>query len=172
MPKGSTLIQVDSEVQKIEKALKENPKVDAYSANFGSTMTPQSDDVFDQGGGFITYPNVANLSVVLKNDKNSDSVIKELQKQLPTISKNVIYTVTSQNISGDDSQMRILFTGSDQATLDQVAQEARTNLSKIANLSVDGKVDLTNGSPKYKVTFDQKAIQDKGVKVADISSKS
>ncbi|GAA3332900.1 hypothetical protein GCM10020331_094810 [Ectobacillus funiculus] len=29
-------------------------------------MTPQSDDVFDQGGGFITYPNVANLSVVLK----------------------------------------------------------------------------------------------------------
>ncbi|MFL6556941.1 MAG: efflux RND transporter permease subunit, partial [Bacillus sp. (in: firmicutes)] len=89
-------------------------------------------------------------------------------EQLPNLSKNVIYTVTSQNISGDDSQMRILFTGSDQATLDQTAQEARTTLSKIANLSVDGKVDLTNGSPKYKVTFDQKAIQDKGVKVADI----
>ncbi|WP_409289894.1 efflux RND transporter permease subunit [Peribacillus sp. SCS-37] len=39
LPKGSTLIQVDSEVQKIEKALKEKPRVDAYSANFGSTMT-------------------------------------------------------------------------------------------------------------------------------------
>lgn len=163
LPKGSTLIQVDSEVQKIEKALQENPKVAAYSSNFGSTMTPQSDDVFDQGGGFITYPNVANLSVVLKNDKDVDSVIKELQKQLPTLSKLVTYTVTSQNISGDDSQMRILFTGSDQATLDNVAQEARTNLSKVANLSVDGKVDLTNGAPKYKVIFDQKAIQDKGL---------
>lgn len=137
LPKGSTLIQVDSEVQKIEKALQENPKVAAYSSNFGSTMTPQSDDVFDQGGGFITYPNVANLSVVLKNDKDADSVIKELQKQLPTLSKHVTYTVTSQNISGDDSQMRILFTGSDQATLDNVAQEARTNLSKVADLSVD-----------------------------------
>ncbi|MGG0655529.1 efflux RND transporter permease subunit [Rummeliibacillus pycnus] len=168
LPKGSTLVQVDSEVQKIEKTLKSNPKVEAYSSNFGSTMTPQSDDVFDQGGGFITYPNVANLSVVLKNDKDADTVIKQLQTQLPTLSKNVTYTVTSQNISGDDSQMRILFTGSDQATLDQVAQEARTNLSKIANLSVDGKVDLTNGSPKYKVTFDQKAIQNKGVKVEDI----
>ncbi|MBI0579187.1 efflux RND transporter permease subunit [Neobacillus cucumis] len=168
LPKGSTLIQVDSEVQKIEKTLKTDPKVAAYSANFGSTMTPQSDDVFDQGGGFITYPNVANLSVVLKNDKDADSVIQDLQKQLPTLSKNVIYTVTSQNISGDDSQMRILFTGSDQATLDKVAQEARTNLSKIANLSVDGKVDLTNGSPKYKVVFDQKAIHDNGVKVTDI----
>ncbi|MGX9135076.1 efflux RND transporter permease subunit [Rummeliibacillus sp. JY-2-4R] len=168
LPKGSTLIQVDSEVQKIEKILKTNPKVDAYSSNFGSTMTPQSDDVFDQGGGFITYPNVANLSVVLKNEKDADSVIKQLQNQLPSISKNVTYTVTSQNISGDDSQMRILFTGSDQKTLDQVAQEARTNLSKITNLSVDGKVDLTNGSPKYKITFDQKAIQNKGVKVEDI----
>ncbi|WP_129730460.1 efflux RND transporter permease subunit [Ectobacillus funiculus] len=168
LPKGSTLIQVDSEVQKIEKALQENPKVAAYSSNFGSTMTPQSDDVFDQGGGFITYPNVANLSVVLKNDKDADSVIKELQKQLPTLSKLVTYTVTSQNISGDDSQMRILFTGSDQATLDNVAQEARTNLSKVANLSVDGKVDLTNGAPKYKVIFDQKAIQDKGLNVTDI----
>jgi len=168
LPKGSTLMQVDSEVQRIEKALKDNPKVEAYSANFGSTMTPQSDDVFDQGGGFITYPNVANLAVVLKNDKDADVVINQLQQQLPTFSKDVTYTVTSQNISGDDSQMRILFTGSDQATLDQLAQEARTNLSKIGNLSVDGKVDLTNGSPKYKVTFDQKAIQNKGVQVADI----
>lgn len=168
LPKGSTLIQVDSEVQKIEKTLKDNPKVAAYSSNFGSTMTPQSDDVFDQGGGFITYPNVANLSVVLKNEKDADPVIKVLQKQLPSISKNVIYTVTSQNISGDDSQMRILFTGSDQDTLDKTAQQARNKLSKIADLSVDGKVDLTNGSPKYKVTFDQNAIQDKGVKVPDI----
>ncbi|MFJ8511649.1 efflux RND transporter permease subunit [Lysinibacillus xylanilyticus] len=168
LPKGSTLMQVDSEVQRIEKTLRDNPKVEAYAANFGSTMTPQSDDVFDQGGGYITYPNVANLSVVLKNDKDSDSVIKQLQQQLPTLSKDVTYTITSQNISGDDSQMRILFTGSNQATLDQLAQEARTNLSKIENLSVDGKVDLTNGSPKYKVTFDQKAIQNKGVQVADI----
>ncbi|MDP4169968.1 MAG: efflux RND transporter permease subunit, partial [Bacillota bacterium] len=168
LPKGSTLITVDSEVQKIEKTLKNNPKVDAYSSNFGSNMTPQSDDVFDQGGGYITYPNVANLSVVLKNDKDADSVIKQLQNQLPKLSSNVTYTVTSQNISGDDSQIRILFTGADQATLDNAAQQARTNLSKVADLSVDGKVDLTNGLPKYKVTFDQKAIQDKGVKVADI----
>jgi multidrug efflux pump subunit AcrB len=168
LPKGSTLIEVDSEVQKIEKTLKANPKVDAYSSNFGSTMTPQSDDVFDQGGGFITYPNVANLSVVLKNDKDADSVIKQLQNQLPALSKNVLYTVTSQNISGDDSQIRILFAGSDQATLDNAAQQARINLSKIADLSVDGKVDLTNGLPKYKITFNQKTIQEKGIKVADI----
>ncbi|WP_336883640.1 efflux RND transporter permease subunit [Priestia koreensis] len=168
LPKGSTLLQVDSEVQKIEKTLQNNPKVAAYSSNFGSTMTPQSDDVFDQGGGFITYPNVANLSVTLKNDKEADSVIEQLQKQLPSLSKDITYTVTSQNISGDDSQMRILFAGSDQEALDKVAQKARTTLSKIDHLSVDGKVDLTNGAPKYEVTFDQKAIQREGVRVADL----
>jgi multidrug efflux pump subunit AcrB len=168
LPKGSTLIEVDSEVQKIERTLKASSKVDAYSSSFGSTMTPQSDDVFDQGGGFIQNPNVANLSVVLKNEKDADSVIKQLQSQLPKLSKKVIYTVTSQNISGDDSQMRILFTGSDQVTLDKIAQQARTKLSTVSDLSVDGQVDLTNGLPKYKVTLNQAAIQAKGVNVADV----
>ncbi|WP_409289892.1 efflux RND transporter permease subunit [Peribacillus sp. SCS-37] len=104
----------------------------------------------------------------MKSDKDADSVVKQLRQQLPSISKDVTYTVTSQNIAGDDSQMRILFTGSDQAALDQAAQEARTELSKIADLSVDGKVDLTNGSPKYKVAFNQKVIEDKGIKASDI----
>ncbi|UQD53133.1 AcrB/AcrD/AcrF family protein [Bacillus methanolicus] len=170
LPKGSTLLEVDSEVQKIEKVLKENPKVKAYSSSFGSTMTPQSDDVFDQGGGYIQFPNVANLSVVLKDDKDTESVIKQLQQQLPKLSKNVVYTVTSQNISGDDSQIRILFTGADQTTLDTVAQQARIKLSKIKDLSEDGKVDLTNGLPKYKVTFNQAAIQKKGINISDILS--
>ena len=63
-----------------------------------------------------------------------------------------------------------MYTGSDQATLDKVAQQARTSLANIPNLSVDGKVDLTNGLPKYKVTFDQQAIQNKGVQISDILS--
>ncbi|WP_433742291.1 efflux RND transporter permease subunit [Falsibacillus pallidus] len=168
LPKGSTLLQVDSEVKKIEQTLKSNPKVDSYSSHFGSTMTPQSDDVFDQGGGYITYPNVANLSVVLKREKDADEVISQLQKELPKLSSNTAYTVTSQNISGDDSQIRSVFSGADQATLDQIAQTARTKLANIANLSVDGKVDLTNGAAKYKVVLDEAKIKDLGVNPFDI----
>lgn len=168
LPKGSTLPEVDAEVQKVEQTLKENPKVKSYSSSFGSTMTPQSDDVFDQGGGFIQSPNVANLSVTLKNDKDADSVIQNLQSQLPHLSDKVAYTVTSQNISGDDSQMKLLLTGADQVTLDQTAQKVRTELAKIPGLSVDGQVDLTNGLPKYKVTLNRSAIEQQGVNVADI----
>jgi multidrug efflux pump subunit AcrB len=168
LPKGSTIVAVDKEVQKIEIALKENPKVQSYSASFGSTMTPQSDDVFDQGGGFLQSPTVANLAVVLKDNKDADSMIQSLQSDLPHLSNKVVYTVTSQNISGDDSQMRILITGSEQLTLDQTAQKVREKLTTISGLSVDGKVDLTNGLPKYKVTLDPDAIQNEGVKVPDI----
>lgn len=168
LPQGSTLQQVDAEVQKVEKNLKENTKVESYSSTFGATSTPQSDDVFDQGGGFLQKPNVANLSVVLQNEKEADTVIAQLASTLPKLSKNVAYTVTSQNISGDDSQMKIMFAGSDQATLDKTAEKARKKLSTIDGLSVDGKIDLTNGQPKYKIMFNQQAITQKGVQLSDI----
>jgi multidrug efflux pump subunit AcrB len=168
LPQGSTLMQVDSEVQKVENHLKDNPKIKSFIANFGSTNTPQSDDVFDQGGGFLQKPNVANLSVVLKNEKVSDQVIKELGKQLPQLSKNVAYTVSSQSIAGDDSLLKVIFTGSDQATLDKIADQMRSKLVKIDGLSVDGKVDLTSGLPKYKISFNQQAIEQNGIQLTDV----
>lgn len=168
LPQGSTLLQVDSEVQKVEHTLKENPKVKSFTSNFGSTNTPQSDDVFDQGGGFLQKPNVANLSVVLKNEKDANSVIDKLGKQLPNLSTNVAYTVASQNIAGDDSLMKLLFTGSDQTTLDKTAENVRAQLVKIDGLSVDGKVDLTNGIPKYKITLNKQAIDQNGIQLIDL----
>ena len=168
LPQGSTLMQVDSEVQKVENQLKDNPKIKSYLSNFGSTNTPQSDDVFDQGGGFLQKPNVANISVALKNEKDSDQVIKELGKQLPLLSKNVAYTVSSQSIAGDDSLLKVIFTGSDQATLDKIAEQMRSKLVKIDGLSVDGKVDLTSGLPKYKITFNQQAIEQNGIQLSDV----
>ncbi len=168
LPQGSTLDQVDKEVQKVENNLKENSKIKSFSSTFGSTNTPQGDDVFDQGGGFLQKPNVANLSVVLNNDQDADSVLKQLSTTLPNLSNKVAYTVTSQNISGDDSQMKILFSGADQATLDKIADHARIQLSKLNGLSVDGKVDLTNGIPKYKITFNQETILKNGIQMTDI----
>jgi len=66
LPKGTPLSEVDKAVQGVETVLKQDPQVDSFSATFGSSFTPQADDVFDQGGGYIQQPNVANLSVSLK----------------------------------------------------------------------------------------------------------
>lgn len=53
LPEGSSLTAVNSEVQKIEQLLRSEPNVASYSATLGSSFTPQFDDVFDEGGGWI-----------------------------------------------------------------------------------------------------------------------
>lgn len=169
LPKGSPLPQVDGEVQKVENVLKSNPNVVSCSANFGSNMTPQADDVFDAGGGFIQQPNVANMSVTIKDKNNLDSVIAALQKSLPALNKQVVYTVSNQNIAGDDKQMKIMLTGADQKTLDNAAQLVRSKLIEVPGLSVQGATDLTNGTPKYTITLDQAKIKQAGVKVEDVT---
>ncbi|SDO32512.1 Multidrug efflux pump subunit AcrB [Paenibacillus sp. yr247] len=168
LPKGSALPEVDGEVQKVENVLKSNPNVASFSANFGSTMTPQADDVFDAGGGFIQQPNIANMSVALKDKNKVDSVISDLQRSLPALNQKVVYTVSNQSIAGDDKQMKIMLSGADQKTLDDAAQLVRKKLVEVQGLSVQGATDLTNGTPKYAITLDRAKIEQAGVKVEDI----
>lgn len=111
LPKGSALPEVDAEVKKVESILRSNANVASFSANFGSNNVPQADDVYDAGGGFILPANVANMSVALKNKNNLDASIQELQAALTPLSTKAVFTVTNQNIAGDDSQTKIMLTG-------------------------------------------------------------
>jgi multidrug efflux pump subunit AcrB len=169
LPKGSPLSVVDQEVRKVEADLQSNPQVESYSSTFGSSFTPQADDVFDQGGGYIQQPNVANLSVTLKNKKEVHSFISAMQSSLSSQSGNAAITVTNQSIAGDDSQMKIMLTGADAKTLEQAAQLVRSKLANIEGLSVAGKTDLTNGISKYSVVMDQAKVQSAGVQPSDIN---
>ncbi|NOU76191.1 AcrB/AcrD/AcrF family protein [Paenibacillus sp. LMG 31458] len=169
LPKGSSLSEVDSEVKKVEDVLRNHSNVASFSATFGSNFTPQADDVFDAGGGFIQLPNVGNLSVILKDKNQLDAFIQDEQKELDAITSKAVFTVTNQNIAGDDSQMKILLSGADQQTLENAAQLVRTKLANISGLSVDGKTDLTSGIPKYAVTLIRDKIEQSGVKLEDIN---
>lgn len=168
LPTGSPLSQVDAEVKKVEKVLSTNPNVSAYSSNYGSTGTPQSDDVFDEGGGYITPPNVANVSVSLKNKDSLPTVISQLQSQLPKLSKTVAYTVTDKSISGDDNQLKVMLTGADQQTLTTAAQIVRNKLLSIPGLTVAGQADTQKGLQKYRITLNRGKIDQAGVKLDDI----
>lgn len=169
MPKGSTLAEVDAQVKRVEDTLHQNKNVSSYSANFGSTFTPQADDVFDQGGGFIQQPNVANLSLTLVDKKHLNTFITSLQNSLNPIAGKSVITVSNQNIAGDDSQLKIMLTGADQNTLGAAAQAIRTQLAKIDGLSVSGKADLTNGAAKYSIVLKQDQIAKYGVKMEDVN---
>ncbi|WP_410513586.1 efflux RND transporter permease subunit [Paenibacillus sp. BR2-3] len=169
LPKGTPLSEVDKEVKNVEDVLHNNAKIASYSATFGSSFTPQADDVFDQGGGYIQQPNVANLSIQLKNTKEVNSTITALQSELSHLSNRADITVTNQNLAGDDSTIKIMLTGADEKTLEQAAQLVRTKLSVIQGLSVAGKADLTNGIPKYAIVIDKEKVRQAGVNEDDIN---
>ncbi|ACT00364.1 efflux RND transporter permease subunit [Paenibacillus sp. JDR-2] len=161
LPKGTPLSEVDKEVKVVENELQHNAGIASYTAAFGSSFTPTADDVFDQGGGFIQQPNVANLSIQLKDKKSVKAIIPSLQSDLNKVSGQGAITVTNQNIAGDDSTIKIMLTGADQLTLEKTAAQVRAKLVQIPGLSVTGQTDLTNGNPKYELSIDKdKALAD------------
>ncbi len=168
LPKGTPLPAVDQAVQSVEQVLRQDPQVASFSATIGSSFTPQADDVFDQGGGYIQQPNIANLSVSLKNKKNVNDYIPILQAKLTKQKGPAAVTVTNQNIAGDDSTINVMLSGADAATLDKAASVVRAKLSGITGLNVAGKTDLTSGNPKFTITLDREKVVKAGVKTDDI----
>lgn len=169
LPKGSTLAEVDAQVRKVEAKLGADDNVASYAATFGSTFTPQADDVFDQGGGFIQAANVANLSVALRDAGHLTASVAAMQSELDAIADRSVISVSNQNIAGDDSQMKIMLTGADQPTLEKAAQSIRERLASIEGLSVEGKADLTNGATKFDVRLDQEKVARYGVSLEEIN---
>ncbi|MDN4522963.1 efflux RND transporter permease subunit [Fictibacillus fluitans] len=168
LPQTTSLENMEAEVEKLEDQLKGNHKISGFSSILGSSLTPESDDVFDAGGGWIQQPNVANLLVSIKPGTNVDSFMKGLQKQLDAHSGKAIYTVTNQRIAGDDSQLKINLTGADTETLEVMGQNIGRRLSHIPGLAVENMADEEGTVKRYRVNLDQKAIQRNGIKVNDV----
>ncbi|MBT2654713.1 efflux RND transporter permease subunit [Bacillus sp. ISL-18] len=168
LPQNTSLTEVDAKVRRLEGLLETNSKVDSFSSGLGSSFTPQSDDVFDAGGGWLQKPNIANLSITVKKDNDVDSFILSLQKQLNTLSSKAVYTVSNQSIAGDDSQLKINLTGADSQTLETMAQTLRTKLKLVPGLSVQGIADDEDHIPQYQITLNRKAIEHYNIKLDDV----
>jgi multidrug efflux pump subunit AcrB len=168
MPQNASLTEVDTEVKRLEALLKTNPKVDSFSSGLGSSFTPQSDDVFDAGGGWLQKPNIANLSIKIKEGMDVNDFTKSLQNQLNSFSSKAVYTVSNQRIAGDDSQLKINLTGSDSQTLERMAQTIRTQLKLVPGLSVQGIANDEDHTTQYQITLNRKAIEHYGINLKEI----
>ncbi|WP_274648661.1 efflux RND transporter permease subunit [Paenibacillus humicola] len=167
-PEETPLTQIDASASRMEQALKADPDVATFSSVLGSTFTPQFDDVFDAGGGWIQGGNIANIAVSVRKGANVDAVTSRLQQRLTALAGGAICTVTNQNIAGDDSQLKIDLTGADAATLDLSAGMVRAELQKVPELSVEGAADDQEGIPKHRLTLDQQALSRYGISAADV----
>jgi multidrug efflux pump subunit AcrB len=145
LPEETSLQEVDKEVGNVETLLHKDPNVETFSASFGNGFTPQFDDVFDEGGGWVEENNVAYVAVTVKQNVDVDRFISELRNKLSSLSHTAIYTVTNQNIAGDDSQFKIYLTGADQKTLESAARLVRSKLQLVPGLSVEGAASLQEG---------------------------
>ncbi|MDP4103463.1 MAG: efflux RND transporter permease subunit [Bacillota bacterium] len=168
LPKNTSLSEVDAEVQRLEGLFRNNSKVDSFTSGLGSSFTPQSDDVFDAGGGWLQQPNIANLSITLKKGTDVNTFIPELLKQLNGFSSKAVYTVSNASIAGDDSQLKINLTGADSQTLETMAQTIRSQLKLIPGLGVIGAADAEDHTAQYQLTLNRKAIENYGIKLEDV----
>ncbi|AGK53247.1 efflux RND transporter permease subunit [Bacillus sp. 1NLA3E] len=168
LPEKSQLSDVDAEVKNIETLLKDNPKVEKFSSTLGSVFTPMFDDVFDEGGGWMQKQNVANISVGIKDQTDTDLFVKQLRKKLATLSTAAVYTVINQNISGDDSRLKVILTGGDHHELEKTAIMVRSKLQMIPNLSVEGSANDADASMKHYLSLNQEKIQSLGLNVDEV----
>jgi multidrug efflux pump subunit AcrB len=167
MPQNTSLTEVDREVQRLESLLKSNHKVESFSSGLGSSFTPQSDDVFDTGGGWIQKPNIANLSVKVKKGVDVNTFIPDFQAQLNALSSKAIYTVSNSSMASDDTQLKINLTGADSHTLETLTQAVQDKLKLINGLAVAGTADQDH-TTQYEITLNRKAIENNGIKLEDI----
>lgn len=167
-PQGTSLAQVDATVGRMEQTLRSNADVATFSSVLGSSFTPQFDDVFDAGGGWIQSGNVANIAVSVSKKADAGTVVDRLRKQLAAVSGTAVLTVTDQNIAGDDSQVKIYLSGSDADTLDQAASLVRSKLQLVENISVEGAADDEEGAPKFRITLNRTALAQAGIKPEEI----
>ncbi|MFC5649699.1 efflux RND transporter permease subunit [Paenibacillus solisilvae] len=167
-PEGTSLTQVDATVARMEQTLKSSANVADFSSVLGSTFTPQFDDVFDAGGGWIQSDNIANIAVSVNKKADIDAVTAELQQRLGDLAGSAVCTVTNQNISGDDSQLKIDLTGTDAATLENAAKLIRSKLLAVHGLSVMGAADENEAIPKHQLTINRDAVKQAGIDPQEI----
>ncbi|MFD0698770.1 efflux RND transporter permease subunit [Paenibacillus sp. GCM10027628] len=168
MPENTTLAEMDAVVKRLEKAIAEVPEIQRYASTSGVSGAPQFDDVFDASGAWIQEGSIANISLNLKQGADPDSMVLKLKKVLYAVSGNAVCTVTNQNISGDDSQLKIDLTGADSVTLGMTAQLIRSKLQMIPSLNVAGTSNLKASNPGFQIVLNRDAIEQAGVNPGDI----
>ncbi|SEP15449.1 efflux RND transporter permease subunit [Paenibacillus sp. OV219] len=165
----TSMAQMDASVKRMEQALKSDRDVASFSSVLGSTFTPQFDDVFDAGGGWIQGGNIANIAVTVNKQATIDVVTSDLQQLLTSLAGSAICTVTNQNIAGDDSQLKINFSGADALTLENTAKLVRSKLLNVKGLSVAGAADEQQETvPRHQLTLNQEVLKRAGIAPREI----
>lgn len=161
-PENAPLEEVNAEVRSLEILLHKHKEIETYSSMIGSSFTPAFDDVFDQGGGWIQQRNIANIYVKPRGDIDTDQLVKKIHADISVLSSAATYTVTKQQISGDDSRVRLTLSGGTSDDLIKAANLLKAKLQLINGLQIYGDGE-TGTQQQFSIKLDEKKINALGL---------
>jgi len=159
---GATLEQVDADVRALEALLQKHKEIDAYSSTVGSIFAPAFDDVFDQGGGWIQQPNIANVYITPQKGVDMEQLTNLLKVDIKKLSTSSKYTITNQQIAGDDSRVTLMLTGENPSELAKTAVVLRGKLQMIKGLQIYGDAEQSD-QEKFTIELNEDKIKDLGL---------
>ena len=136
-PAGSSLVETDRMLQRLEEILMKTPEVESYSRRTGLEM-----------GLFVTEPNTGDIAVKLKpgHKRSTQKVIAELREKInesvPTLDIEFVGIVPDVigDLQGNPEPIEVKLFSEDAAALQTTADEVETAIKK-----VPGVVDTLNG---------------------------
>ncbi|WP_261305230.1 efflux RND transporter permease subunit [Paenibacillus andongensis] len=156
---------LDGDVKRMEVLLQKDARIQTFSSVIGTDFTPQFDDVFDEGGGWVDVGQQAQMNVVLKRKSEENSFIHDMQHHIASLPMRSSITISNQNISGDDARTTLRVVGADAETLNHIADLISAKLKLVPGIRVQ---EVESEQEGYQIKLDEKKLEELGLHKEEI----
>lgn len=166
LPKGTTLLETNQEIKKVEQVLAQDKRIESFITSVGSASTTGS---VAAGGNDNT--NLAGINVRLFEDidQNSEEVIADLESKFKEYSRGTIAFSQLANGPEQGAPIQIKVFGPELDTLNKVATTIKDELAKVPGTK---NVELSTGesSGEFVFSVDRIKAQAYGVSTFEVAS--
>ena len=167
MPVGTSLVQTDKVLRRVEAVLQETPDISGYIRRTGAEL-----------GFFATEPHTGDILVSLKPpgqrrpaEELFEALREELEEQVPEIETEFVPLVQDQinDLAGVDSPIEVKVFGPDFAKLRELAEQVGEIVEKIDGVA-DMNAHVYLGNPDVVIRPDSLQTARVGLTELDIES--
>ena len=167
MPVGTSLVETDSVMCRVEAVLQKTPDIEGYIRRTGAEL-----------GFFATEPYTGDVLIVLKPSGKRrpmaqviESIREDLKREVPELPTEFTPTIQNQinNLTGAESPIEVKVFGSDQAKLRELAAEVGKVIESIPGV-VDVNTNVRMGNPDIIVRPNSIQTAQVGLTVMDVEA--
>lgn len=163
-PPGTSLVETDEMLQKVDAILEKVPEVDTYSRRIGTQM-----------GFFITEPNRGDYLIELKQNRTrtteevSDDIRGKVEQSLPALTVDFGQVITDMlgDLMSSAQPIEVKIFGNNHETIKELSRQIVDSIA-----TVSGTADVFDGivqaGPIFKVVPDEARLKLFGLSAADL----